>query len=67
MTFVAKTKAIIDDLVDALGIGSIVKATDLYDGTADGQHAYPTANEQAQIDALDSRVDDLEQYNVDHP
>lgn len=60
ITFVAKTKAIIDSLIEALGISTIVKATDLYDGTADGQHAYPTPSEQAQIDALDNRVSALE-------
>lgn len=60
ITFVAKTKAIIDSLIEALGISTIVKATDLYDGTADGQSAYPTPSEQAQIDDLDDRVSALE-------
>ena len=60
ITFVAKTKAIIDSLIEKLGIGTIVKATDLYDGTADGQMAYPEAS-------LEDRVEDLEQYNEDHP
>ena len=60
ITFVAKTKAIIDSLIEELGIGTIVKATDLYDGTADGQFAYPTAS-------LEERVGDLEDYNEAHP
>ena len=60
ITLVAKTKAIIDSLIEKLGISTIVKATDLFDGTADGQAAYPTPS-------AEDRIADLEQYNVDHP
>ena len=60
MTILATTKANIDAVITALGIGDKVHATDLYDGTADGQSAYPTPSEQAQIDDLDDRVSALE-------
>ncbi len=53
MTILATSKANIDAVITALGIGDKVHATDLFDGTADGSAAYPTAS-------VEERLDDLE-------
>lgn len=54
VTFIAETKAIIDSLISALGIGTIVRSTDLFDGTADGQFAYPEASLEERVTTLES-------------
>lgn len=41
ITIIATSSSIIDDIIEDLEIGDKVHATDLYDGTADNQFAYP--------------------------
>mgnify|MGYP006896827957 CR=1 FL=1 len=54
ITILATTKATIDSIITALGIGDKVHATDLYDGTADSTSAYPTASIEERLDSLEN-------------
>lgn len=52
MTILAETKAVIDGIIENLGIGAKVHYTDLYDGTADDNAVYPKS--------IEERLSDLE-------
>ena len=60
ITILATAKATIDSVITALGIGDKVKATDLYDGTADGNTSYPTDSIEDKVADLEDRVETLE-------
>lgn len=53
ITVISTTKKDITDIVDALGIGTKVHETDLFDGTAGNATTYPTASLEERVATLE--------------